>query len=106
MQKITPFLWFDDKAEEAMNFYVSIFRNSKPGNIYRSGDAGSGARSAASGGPAAPAAGRVMPGAAVVPGAAAAPVAARVASTAAAENRSTISLVARFSATCAPKVPS
>ena len=25
----TPFLWFDDKAEEAMNFYVSIFRNSK-----------------------------------------------------------------------------
>lgn len=29
MQKITPFLWFDDKAEEAMNFYVSIFRNSK-----------------------------------------------------------------------------
>jgi len=29
MQKITPFLWFDGKAEEAMNFYVSIFRNSK-----------------------------------------------------------------------------
>lgn len=29
MQKITPFLWFDDKAEEAMNFYVSIFKNSK-----------------------------------------------------------------------------
>ncbi len=29
MKKITPFLWFDDKAEEAMNFYVSIFKNSK-----------------------------------------------------------------------------
>jgi predicted 3-demethylubiquinone-9 3-methyltransferase (glyoxalase superfamily) len=29
MQKITPFLWFDGKAEEAMNFYISIFRNSK-----------------------------------------------------------------------------
>ena len=29
MQTITPFLWFDDKAEEAMNFYVSIFNNSK-----------------------------------------------------------------------------
>jgi predicted 3-demethylubiquinone-9 3-methyltransferase (glyoxalase superfamily) len=29
MQKITPFLWFDTQAEEAMNFYVSIFKNSK-----------------------------------------------------------------------------
>ncbi len=29
MQKITPFLWFDGKAEEAMNFYVSLFKNSK-----------------------------------------------------------------------------
>ena len=29
MKKITPFLWFDDQAEEAMNFYVSIFKNSK-----------------------------------------------------------------------------
>jgi len=29
MQKITPFLWFDGKAEEAMNFYISIFNNSK-----------------------------------------------------------------------------
>ncbi len=29
MQKITPFLWFNDQAEEAMNFYVSIFKNSK-----------------------------------------------------------------------------
>jgi predicted 3-demethylubiquinone-9 3-methyltransferase (glyoxalase superfamily) len=31
MQKITPFLWFDGKAEEAMNFYISIFKNSKIG---------------------------------------------------------------------------
>ena len=29
MKKITPFLWFNDKAEEAMNFYVSIFKNSR-----------------------------------------------------------------------------
>ena len=29
MKKITPFLWFDDQAEEAMRFYVSIFKNSK-----------------------------------------------------------------------------
>ena len=29
MQKITPFLWFDNNAEEAMNFYVSVFRNAK-----------------------------------------------------------------------------
>jgi hypothetical protein len=28
MQKVTPFLWFDDKAEEAMHFYVSLFKNS------------------------------------------------------------------------------
>ena len=30
MQKITPFLWFDGNAEEAMNFYLSVFKNSKP----------------------------------------------------------------------------
>ena len=42
MQKITPFLWFDGKAEEAMNFYTSIFKNSKPGTILRYGDAGPG----------------------------------------------------------------
>jgi predicted 3-demethylubiquinone-9 3-methyltransferase (glyoxalase superfamily) len=42
MQKITPFLWFDDKAEEAMNFYVSIFKNSKVASITRYGDAGPG----------------------------------------------------------------
>lgn len=29
MKKITPFLWFDHQAEEAMNFYVSVFKNSK-----------------------------------------------------------------------------
>ena len=40
MQKITPFLWFDDKAEEAANFYVSIFKNSKIGSIARYGEAG------------------------------------------------------------------
>jgi predicted 3-demethylubiquinone-9 3-methyltransferase (glyoxalase superfamily) len=39
MQKITPFLWFDNQAEEAMNFYVSIFKNSKvlSVNRYREG---------------------------------------------------------------------
>ena len=42
MQKISPFLWFDDQAEEAMNFYVSIFKNSKAGNVTRYGDAGPG----------------------------------------------------------------
>jgi predicted 3-demethylubiquinone-9 3-methyltransferase (glyoxalase superfamily) len=35
MQKITTFLWFDDNAEEAMNFYVSIFKNSKVLNVSR-----------------------------------------------------------------------
>lgn len=35
MQKIIPFLWFDGQAEEAMNFYVSIFRNSKITNVNR-----------------------------------------------------------------------
>ena len=42
MQKITPFLWFDDKAEEAMNFYVSVFENSKVVSINRYGEAGPG----------------------------------------------------------------
>ena len=42
MQKISPFLWFDGKAEEAMRFYVSIFKNSKVGAITRYGDAGPG----------------------------------------------------------------
>jgi len=40
MQKITPFLWFNDQAEEAMNFYTSIFKNSKIGSVSRYGDAG------------------------------------------------------------------
>jgi len=39
MQKITPFLWFDDKAEEAANFYVSIFKKSKIENVTRYGEA-------------------------------------------------------------------
>jgi predicted 3-demethylubiquinone-9 3-methyltransferase (glyoxalase superfamily) len=42
MKKITPFLWFDDKAEEAMNFYVSIFKNSKVGSVTRYGEGGPG----------------------------------------------------------------
>ena len=44
MQKITPFLWFDNQAEEAMNYYVSIFKNSRVLNCTRSGDAGPGPR--------------------------------------------------------------
>ena len=35
MQKITPFLWFDDQAEEAVKFYTSIFKDSKVGRILR-----------------------------------------------------------------------
>jgi predicted 3-demethylubiquinone-9 3-methyltransferase (glyoxalase superfamily) len=42
MQKIVPFLWFDGKAEEAANFYVSIFKNSKMGAVTRYGEAGPG----------------------------------------------------------------
>jgi len=42
VQKITPFLWFDNNAEEAMNFYVSIFKNSKVLSINHSGKAGPG----------------------------------------------------------------
>src|SRR5881396_671881 len=42
MQKIVPFLWFDGKAEEAMNFYVGIFKNSKVLNVTRYGAAGPG----------------------------------------------------------------
>ena len=38
MQKITPFLWFNDKAEEAVKFYTSIFKNSKIETITRYGD--------------------------------------------------------------------
>ena len=42
MQKISPFFWFDGKAEEAANFYVSVFKNSKIVNLMRYGDAGPG----------------------------------------------------------------
>jgi predicted 3-demethylubiquinone-9 3-methyltransferase (glyoxalase superfamily) len=42
MPKITPFLWFDDQAEEAARFYVSIFKNSKIGDISRYTEAGPG----------------------------------------------------------------
>jgi len=38
MQKITPFLWFDTQAEEAANFYASVFKNSKIVNVARYGD--------------------------------------------------------------------
>src|SRR5215203_6647700 len=41
-QKITPFLWFDNQAEEAMNFYTSVFKNSRIVNVQRYGDAGPG----------------------------------------------------------------
>ena len=40
MQKITPNLWFDTEAEEAANFYTSIFKNSKITNISHYGEAG------------------------------------------------------------------
>ena len=40
MQKITPCLWFNDQAEEAMRFYVSVFKNSKVGRITRYEEAG------------------------------------------------------------------
>lgn len=42
MQKITPFLWYDNNAEEAVKQYISIFRNSKITNIARYGDSGPG----------------------------------------------------------------
>lgn len=38
MGKITPFLWFDGKAEEAANFYVSLFENAKIGSVSRYGE--------------------------------------------------------------------
>ncbi|HZI62071.1 MAG TPA: VOC family protein [Pyrinomonadaceae bacterium] len=42
MQPVTPFLWFDNNAEEAMNFYISVFKNSKVGRVTRYGEAGPG----------------------------------------------------------------
>src|SRR5207249_9973598 len=41
-QKITPFLWYDNQAEEAMNFYVSIFKNSRVLGVTRYGKSGPG----------------------------------------------------------------
>jgi predicted 3-demethylubiquinone-9 3-methyltransferase (glyoxalase superfamily) len=46
-QKITPFLWFENQAEEAANFYTSIFKNSNVGNISRYGEAGPGPKGSA-----------------------------------------------------------
>ena len=42
VQKITPFLWFDNQAEEAANFYTSIFRNSRIVTVTRYGETGPG----------------------------------------------------------------
>jgi predicted 3-demethylubiquinone-9 3-methyltransferase (glyoxalase superfamily) len=47
MQKITTFLWFDDKAEEAANFYVGLFKNSKINSVSRYGEAGPGPKGTA-----------------------------------------------------------
>jgi predicted 3-demethylubiquinone-9 3-methyltransferase (glyoxalase superfamily) len=47
MQKITPFLWFDNQAEEAARFYVSIFKDSRIVSVTRYGDAGPGPRGSA-----------------------------------------------------------
>src|SRR5437899_2661413 len=44
MQKITPFLWLDTQAEEAMNFYISIFPNSKVLQVTHYGDTGPGSK--------------------------------------------------------------
>jgi predicted 3-demethylubiquinone-9 3-methyltransferase (glyoxalase superfamily) len=40
MQTITPYLWFDNQAEDAMRFYTSIFKNSKAGSVNRAGPGG------------------------------------------------------------------
>lgn len=42
MPKITPFLWFDDQAEEAVEFYLSVFPNSRINQLARYGEAGPG----------------------------------------------------------------
>ncbi len=42
MQKITPFLWYDNNAEEAVNLYTSVFKNSKIKKVSRYGDTGPG----------------------------------------------------------------
>ncbi len=46
MQKIVPFLWFNDRAEEAVNFYVSLFKNSRVVSVTRYGEAGPGPKGA------------------------------------------------------------
>ena len=46
MLTITPFLWFDNQAEEAVNFYTSIFKNSRVDHVSRYGDAGPGPKGA------------------------------------------------------------
>ncbi len=50
MQKIVTFLWFDNQAEEAMNFYTSIFKNSKIKTVMRYGEAGPGPKGSVLGG--------------------------------------------------------
>lgn len=40
MHKIKPFLWFNDNAEEAVAFYLAVFRNAKPGLVYRTPEDG------------------------------------------------------------------
>src|SRR6266568_4828410 len=47
MQKIVTFLWFNDKAEEAMNFYVSLFKKSRVVSVSRNGEAGPGPKGTA-----------------------------------------------------------
>lgn len=42
MQRVTPFLWFDHNAEEAANYYLSVFKDAKINNVLRWGDTGSG----------------------------------------------------------------
>jgi len=42
VQQIKPFLWFNDNAEEAVQFYVSVFRNAKAGTVTRWGEGGPG----------------------------------------------------------------
>lgn len=44
MSKITPFLWFNDNAEDAIKFYTSVFKNSKVGKIVRNQNNGSGSK--------------------------------------------------------------
>src|SRR4029077_1140650 len=44
MQKITPFLWFNNNLEDAMNLYVSLFKNSKIVSVNRSGEAAPGSK--------------------------------------------------------------